>query len=60
MCEMSSQGRDPDRLVLDVDDVATVLSTWTGIPVGRMTEDEMSKILKLSQLLSAVSQKVYR
>lgn len=53
------QRPDPDHITLVVDDVARVLSMWTGIPMGRMTEDELSRILKLSEVLSKVCLSVF-
>ncbi|KAL8439474.1 hypothetical protein Efla_004673 [Eimeria flavescens] len=40
------------RLELVMEDVAHVLSIWTGIPMGKMTEDEVSRVLRLSDILS--------
>src|SRR5690606_40830957 len=47
------QGEQP--LVLpsvDAQAVGTVVSDWTGIPVGRMVKDEIAAVLKLSDTLS--------
>ena len=35
------------------EDVAHVVSSWTGIPVQRMTEDESARLLKLEETLHA-------
>ncbi|MEI6487131.1 MAG: ATP-dependent chaperone ClpB [Sphingomonadales bacterium] len=35
------------------DDIASVVSRWTGIPVDRMLEGERDKLLKMEQILSA-------
>ncbi|CDI82435.1 hypothetical protein EAH_00066440, partial [Eimeria acervulina] len=51
LTEPTDDRPDPDRIELKVDDVARVLSVWTGIPMGKMTEDEMSRILKLADVL---------
>lgn len=40
------------RLELTIQDVAHVLSVWTGIPMGKMTEDEISRVLRLADILS--------
>nr|ACR44938.1 heat shock protein [Eimeria tenella] len=40
------------RLVLETNDVAHILSQWTGIPMGKMTEDEVSRVLRLADILS--------
>lgn len=42
------------RLELTIQDVAHVLSIWTGIPMGKMTEDEVSRVLRLADILSLV------
>ena len=46
---------DPDRRMIhahvDADAVASVVSDWTGIPVGRMMRDEVATVLKLAELL---------
>ncbi|KAL8273334.1 hypothetical protein Esti_002738 [Eimeria stiedai] len=39
-------------LELTMQDVAHVLSVWTGIPMGKMTEDEVSRVLRLADILS--------
>ncbi len=36
---------------VDEDDIAAVVSRWTGIPVSRLVEGEMEKLLKLEDLL---------
>jgi ATP-dependent Clp protease ATP-binding subunit ClpB len=38
---------------VDADDIATVVSEWTGIPVSRMVETERERLTHLEQLLSA-------
>ncbi|ORE92844.1 type VI secretion system ATPase TssH [Aurantimonas sp. 22II-16-19i] len=46
---------DPDRRMIhahvDADAVASVVSDWTGIPVGRMLRDEIATVLGLAGLL---------
>ncbi|CBZ52592.1 ATP-dependent chaperone ClpB, related [Neospora caninum Liverpool] len=42
---------EEQELVLTADDVAVVISSWTGIPVAKLTDDEKGKILRLSDLL---------
>ena len=37
---------------VDDDAVATIISDWTGIPVGRMVQDEMETILNLADTLN--------
>jgi type VI secretion system protein VasG len=50
------EGRDPEKRMIyaHVDDqaVASVVSDWTGIPVGRMVKDEVETILNLSDILN--------
>ncbi len=36
---------------VDEDDIAAIVSRWTGIPVSRLVEGEMEKLLKLDELL---------
>jgi len=46
---------EEDRMVfayVDDDAVATIISDWTGIPVGRMVQDEMATILNLADSLN--------
>jgi type VI secretion system protein VasG len=48
--------RDPERRMIyahvDEQAVASVVSDWTGIPVGRMVKDEVETILSLPEILS--------
>jgi ATP-dependent Clp protease ATP-binding subunit ClpB len=46
--------QDERRLLkeeVDEDDIAAIVSRWTGIPVSRLVEGEMEKLLKLEELL---------
>ncbi|MAF10366.1 ATP-dependent Clp protease ATP-binding subunit ClpC [Candidatus Poribacteria bacterium] len=43
--------RVQDRLPVTRDDVAEVVSRWTGIPVARLAEEESAKILHLAEHL---------
>lgn len=36
---------------VDEDDIAAIVSRWTGIPVSRLVEGEIEKLLKLEELL---------
>ncbi|WP_281926957.1 type VI secretion system ATPase TssH [Roseibium album] len=50
-----SQIPEDDRMVyayVDDDAVASIISDWTGIPVGRMVQDEMATILNLTDSLN--------
>lgn len=50
------EGRDPEKRMIypHVDEhvVASVVSDWTGIPVGRMVKDEIENVLKLPEILN--------
>ena len=39
--------KDENRDVIDVDEIATVLSKWVGIPVTRLEEGESHKLLRM-------------
>jgi type VI secretion system protein VasG len=49
------EARDPEKRMIyahvDEQAVASVVSDWTGIPVGRMVKDEVQTILNLSEIL---------
>ncbi|MCV0426071.1 MAG: type VI secretion system ATPase TssH [Roseibium sp.] len=50
-----SQIPEDDRMVyayVDDEAVASIISDWTGIPVGRMVQDEMQTILNLTDSLN--------
>ena len=54
--EQNSLGKkqDENRLLkeeVDEDEIAAVVSRWTGIPVSRLLEGESDKLLKLEELL---------
>jgi ATP-dependent Clp protease ATP-binding subunit ClpB len=40
------------KQVVDAEDIAAVVSRWTGIPVSRMLESEKSKLLKMEERLA--------
>lgn len=40
-----------DKLVLTPDDIAKVVSNWTGVPVVKLTESEAQKLLDLESVL---------
>ena len=50
------EGRDPEKRMIyahvDEQAVASVVSDWTGIPVGRMVKDEVETILSLADILN--------
>ena len=45
------ESQKAQELVVGWDDVAQVVSEWTGIPVTRLKEEEMEKLLKLEEEL---------
>ena len=52
--EFSERGEDTLlREEVRDDDIAQVVSSWTGIPVAKMLQSEMEKLLELEQILSA-------
>jgi type VI secretion system protein VasG len=52
----SLEGRDPEKRMIyahvDEQVVASVVSDWTGIPVGRMMKDEIENVLRLPEILN--------
>jgi type VI secretion system protein VasG len=50
------EGRDPEKRMIyahvDEQVVASVVSDWTGIPVGRMVKDEIENVLRLPEILN--------
>ncbi len=50
------QGRNPEQRMVyayvDEQVVASVVSDWTGIPVGRMVKDDIENVLKLPEILN--------
>jgi type VI secretion system protein VasG len=50
------ESRDPEKRMIyahvDEQAVASVVSDWTGIPVGRMVKDEVETILSLADILN--------
>ena len=52
--ELAQRAPAPDALVkeeVDEDDVAAVVSSWTGIPVSRLLEGEVEKLIHMEQRL---------
>ena len=47
------QGQHMLKEEVDEEDIAEVVSKWTGIPVSRMLQGELQKLLKLEELLQA-------
>jgi type VI secretion system protein VasG len=52
----SLEARDPEKRMIyahvDEQAVASVVSDWTGIPVGRMVKDEVETVLSLADILN--------
>ena len=50
------EGIDPEKRMIyahvDEQAVASVVSDWTGIPVGRMVKDEIENVLRLPEILN--------
>ena len=42
---------NPDKLVLTPDDVAKVVSNWTGVPVVKLTQTEKERLMGLEEVL---------
>ena len=45
------QRRNAKIEIVGEEEVAQIVSAWTGIPVARMTEDEATRLVKLEQIL---------
>lgn len=43
--------REKDNLVVDPEDIANIVSSWTGIPVNKLAEEESARLLKLEEIL---------
>ena len=50
------EGRDPEKRMIyahvDEQVVASVVSDWTGIPIGRMVKDDIENVLRLPDILN--------
>jgi ATP-dependent Clp protease ATP-binding subunit ClpB len=56
LAEATATAREPQVLLKEEvgpDDVADVVSSWTGIPAGRLLEGETAKLLRMEDALSA-------
>jgi len=54
--ELASPGGQEDKLVSEViteDDIAAIVSRWTGIPVNKLSETETKKLLNFSERLKS-------
>ncbi|MGH3809525.1 MAG: ATP-dependent chaperone ClpB [Pseudonocardiaceae bacterium] len=55
LAEATATARDPQVMLKEEvgpDDVADVVSSWTGIPAGRLLEGETAKLLRMEEALS--------
>jgi len=55
LAEATASARDPQVMLKEEvgpDDVADVVSAWTGIPAGRLLEGETAKLLRMEDALS--------
>jgi ATP-dependent Clp protease ATP-binding subunit ClpB len=55
LAEVTATARDPQVMLKEEvgpDDVADVVSSWTGIPAGRLLEGETAKLLRMEEALS--------
>jgi ATP-dependent Clp protease ATP-binding subunit ClpB len=55
LAEATASARDPQVMLKEEvgpDDVADVVSAWTGIPAGRLLEGETAKLLRMESALS--------
>ena len=50
--ELEVLSRKRDSICLDIDDIARVIETWTGIPASNISENEFEKISTLKETLS--------
>ncbi len=49
--ELQSEGRQLLKEEVDEDDIASIVSRWTGIPVSRLLEGEVQKLIKMEDRL---------
>ena len=47
----AEDGKPNEGLMVTNEDVAKIISSWTGIPVSRLTEEEAKKLLRLEDIL---------
>lgn len=43
--------REKDSLVVEPEDIANIVSSWTGIPVNKLAEEESARLLRLEGIL---------
>ena len=49
--QASKLNKNQEKLILTPDDIAKVVSNWTGVPVVKLTETEAQKLLNLEEVL---------
>ncbi|MBQ4574574.1 MAG: ATP-dependent Clp protease ATP-binding subunit [Clostridia bacterium] len=47
------KSHESDKLQIDANDIADIVTSWTGIPVKKLAEEESQRLLKLDELLHA-------
>ncbi len=47
----ASTPNNSDSLVVDASDIADIVTSWTGIPVKKLAEEEGERLMKLDQIL---------
>ncbi|MGH3788221.1 MAG: ATP-dependent chaperone ClpB [Pseudonocardiaceae bacterium] len=55
LAEATAAARDPEVMIKEEvgsDDIADVISSWTGIPAGRLLEGETTKLLRMEEALT--------
>jgi len=54
--------REKDNLIVDPEDIANIVSSWTGIPVNKLAEEEIlhEKVVGQKEAVSAVARSVRR
>jgi len=45
------QRKEIDQTIVTEDDIAEIVSSWTGIPVNKLKEEETERLLKLEEIL---------
>ncbi len=51
MADAHKKTLDPKNITVTVEDIASVVSQWTGIPVSKLTESESEKLMKMEDTL---------
>lgn len=51
IADAHKQTLDPKNITVTIEDIASVVSQWTGIPVSKLTESESEKLMKMEDTL---------